>query len=188
MPSPRLPTPPEAAEILTRKRSRPPRQPPPPAGRALAPYLKTLEDRFGKGPKMLFARWPEILGDERLARLTEPVKVVKLRGQAASVLELKVEGPAATLVQHRAEEILERVNLVLGPGSVGRIRIVQGKVQPATGRAAARIGVARRIRLPPLDAAREAALEASVAGAKDEGLRHALVRLGRAVLSRDPER
>jgi WD40 repeat protein len=45
------------------------------------------------------------------------------------VLELRVDGPAAALVQHQAPEILSRVNLFLGAGSVGKLRIVQGPVK-----------------------------------------------------------
>ena len=42
------------------------------------------------------------------------------------VLELKVDGPAAALIQHQAPPILDRVNLYLGAGTVVKLRIVQG--------------------------------------------------------------
>ncbi|OYW97236.1 MAG: hypothetical protein B7Z12_21970, partial [Caulobacter vibrioides] len=50
-----LPTPEEAIAILRSKRTKPQRRPPPPAGKNLAPLLKDLEDRFGKGPAALQA-------------------------------------------------------------------------------------------------------------------------------------
>jgi hypothetical protein len=175
----RLPTPDEALAILGRKRTRPPYRPPPAAARSIRPFLKQLDERFGQGPGALQARWREIAGD-RLAAVTEPVKLTKPRGAQASVLELRVQGPVASLVQHQAPEILARVNLFLGPGSVDRLRIVQGPVRArAVGPTPAQAAKARR-RTVPLDAGVEARLAEEVAEAP-EGLREALLRLGRAV-------
>ena len=185
MPRP-LPSPQEAARILAERRTRPARSPPPVAGKSLTKVLKRLEERFGPGPGPLAARWREIAG-ETLARRTEPVKLVKGRGGAAAVLEIKVDGPAATLVQHQAPEILERVNLFLGAGAVGRLRIVQGPVRPAaleTSEGVAKVG-ARRRKAPPLDAGAEAQLRADLADAPDGPLKTALLRLGREVMRRN---
>ncbi|HWE44688.1 MAG TPA: DciA family protein, partial [Caulobacteraceae bacterium] len=110
MPSRRLPTPEETRRILAEKRTRPPRRPPPVAGRTLAPLIKALDARFGQGPEGLKARWREIAG-EALAARTEPARLSKPRNGGGAVLELKVDGPAAALIQHRASEILARVNL-----------------------------------------------------------------------------
>jgi hypothetical protein len=174
-----LPTAAEAAEIFARKRSRPPHRPPPPAARALSKYLKGLEEKFGQGPGVLSARWPEIIADKRLARFTEPVKLIKLRGDAGSILELKVDGPVAALIQHQAEEIMARVNLVLGRQTVTRLRIVQGAVKPrANGVSSAK----RRRPTGPLDAGVEAELAKSLDAAPDNDLKAALLKLGRAVL------
>jgi hypothetical protein len=179
-----LPSAAEAADILARKRTRPPAPPAPRAAKSLSPYLKSLEARFGKGPSLLQSRWREIVADERLARFTEPVKLVKIRGGAASVLELKVEGPAAAIVQHQVDEIIQRVNLVLGEGAVERLRILQGRVRPP----AAGPAPPRRSKPRPLDAADEQALAASFAAAPDSPLKEALIRLGRDVLRREAER
>ncbi|MBW3560853.1 MAG: DUF721 domain-containing protein [Proteobacteria bacterium] len=175
----RLPSPEEAMRILREKRTRPQRRPPPPMGRSLRPLIKQLDERFGSGPGALQARWREIAGD-RLAAFTEPVKLSKPRGGAAAALELRVQGPAAALVQHQAPEILARVNLFLGPGSVDRLRIVQGPVKAApAGPTPAQAAKARR-RTAPLDAGVEARLAAEVSEAPPK-LREALLRLGRAV-------
>jgi hypothetical protein len=139
-----------------------------------------LEDRFGQGSGALSARWPEIIADKRLARFTEPVKLIKLRGDGGTILELKVDGPAAALIQHQAEDILARVNLVLGNGVVTRLRIVQGPVKP---RPQSMIRTPRRKRsAAPLDAAAEADLAKSLETAPDNALKTALLRLGRAVM------
>ncbi len=177
----RLPTPDEAARILAEKRTRPPRRAPPAAGAALARSLKGLEAKFGKaggsvGP--LKARWREVAGD-LLGPRTEPVRIIRPRGGGPGVLEVRVDGPAAALVQHQAAELIGRAELVLGRGVVERLRIVQGPVQTAV--AALAGAKPRRRRAGPLDAAAEAELSRDLADVPDGPLKTSLLRLGRAV-------
>lgn len=174
-----LPSAADAADILARKRTRPLRRPPPPAGRALAKFLKPLEERFGQGADGLAARWREVVG-EILARRTEPVKLVRSRNGGPATLEIRVDGPAAALIQHQAPEILSRVNLFLGADAVAKLRIVQGPVRLKEGSSRPTTAKARA-KAVPLDAATEAELASSVADAP-ENLKAALTRLGRAVL------
>jgi hypothetical protein len=173
-----LPSPEEALAILRSKRTRPQRRPPPPAGKNLAPLLKQLEDRFGKGPAALQARWREIVGDT-LARRTEPVRIIKGRNGEGGALELRVDGPVASLIQHQAPQFTARLDMLLGKGVVTRLRIVQGPV-----RATAPVAQRPR-RKPPLDAATEKQLTDSLAEQPDGGLKNALLKLGRGVL-REP--
>jgi hypothetical protein len=181
MPRP-LPSLEEARLILAAKKTRPPRRPPPVAGRALNGLLKRLDERFGKGADGLQARWREVVG-EAIALRTEVVKLGKARAGAGAVLELRVDGPAAALIQHQAPEILARVNLFLGEGAVDKLRIVQGPVRrAAAAEAAAKAALAKRRRSQPLDAAVEAALTESLARHPDSALSAALQRLGREVL------
>lgn len=174
-----LPTAAETREILSRKRTRPVPRPAPKAARSLAPFIKELDERFGRGAGALEPRWREIVGDQ-LARVTRPQKLTKARGGSGGTLELRVAGPAALLVQHQSADILARVNLFLGPGAVDKLRIAQGPVQPLPQMAASKKGARRRI--DPLDAAAEAELTKSVEAAP-AGLKAALANLGRAVLS-----
>jgi hypothetical protein len=181
-----LPSAAEASRILATKRTRPARRPPASAGRRLSGLIRQLDQRFGAGPETLQARWREIVG-ENLAARTEPVKLSRPRNGSGGVLELKVDGPAATLIQHQAPELLMRVNLFLGAGSVERLRIVQGVVKRAQAAAGpAQAAQARRRRAQPLDAGLEAELVASIARAPEGPLKAALLRLGREVLRRDP--
>jgi hypothetical protein len=177
-----LPTDAEAREILSRRRTRPVPRPTPKAGRALQGLIKELDGKFGRGATALEPRWREIVG-ERLARVTRPQKLTKGRGGAGGTLELRVAGPAALLVQHQSEDILARVNLFLGAGSVDRLRIAQGPVKPPPDLAAA---PKRRPVAQPLAAHEEADLKAALDGAPDS-LKGPLERLGRAVLG-DPEK
>lgn len=179
-----LPTESEAREILSRKRTRPVPRPAPPAGRSLAPFIKELDERFGRGAGALEPRWREIVGDQ-LARVTRPQKLTKGRGGTGGTLELRVAGPAALLVQHQSADILARVNLFLGAGAVDKLRIAQGPVKPLAAPAASTKGARRRI--APLDAAAEAELSKSVEAAPDR-LKAALATLGRAVLSDQAKR
>lgn len=182
MPRP-LPSPEDAIDILKKKRSRPIWRTATPAGKPLAKLVKSLDERFGQGEGGLKARWREIAG-EALAKRTEPVKLVRRKG-AAATLEIRVDGPAATLIQHQAPEIIDRVNLFLGSGAVDKLRIVQGPVRPVA--AAVSEGVARtraRRKAPPLDAAVEARLQAELASAPDGPLKSALIKLGREVMRR----
>ena len=174
-----LPTDAEVREILSRRRTRPAPRPAPRAGKALTPLIKKLDAQFGRGAGALEPRWREIVGD-RLARVTRPQKLTKGKGDQPGVLELRVAGAAALLVQHQSEEILSRVNLFLGQDAVGRLRIAQGPVKPLA-EPAQRPKTVRKP--PPLPAAAEAELAASIADAPDE-LKAALVRLGRAAMSR----
>lgn len=187
MPYRRLPTPAETARILAERRTRPVRRPPTVAGKGLTQLIKGLEEKYGQGPDVLRARWREIAG-ETLAARTEPVKLIKTRTGGAT-LELKVDGPAAALIQHQAPELLARVNLYLGEGQVSRLRIVQGRVKPPPAVAAeTRAAQARRRRARPLDAAEEAALEQGLAKAAEGPLKQALLKLGREVLRSEQER
>lgn len=173
-----LPSPAEALRILGERRTRPLRMAPPPAGRGLSRALKPLEERFAQGPQALHLRWPDIVG-ERLAKVSEPVRLVKSRS-GPSTLEVRVAGPVAALVIHQSEEILARANLLLGSkAAAGRLKIVQGPVRAIADRATPGRPAAR----PPLDAAVEAELAASLEGA-DDRLKAALTRLGREVLRR----
>lgn len=170
----------EARAILAAKRTRPPPRPPPPASRSLAPTLKALEAKFGHDADALKVRWKEIVG-EVLARRSEPVKLVRQRTGGA-ILELRVDGPAAALIQHQAGQIIQRLNLFLGEGEVTKLRIVQGLLRPAAKAAPPR----RRRAPPPLDAAAEAELAAGLADLKDGPLRDSLTKLGRHVLAAKP--
>jgi hypothetical protein len=176
MPRRDLPTPQEALRILSEKRTRPPRRPPPPLGRALNKTLREFDAKFGQGSGALEARWREVVGAE-IAKRTEPVKLTRGRNGGASSLEIRVAGPAAAIIQHQAHDILARVNLFLGAEAVQKLRIVQGPLQkkhePQT---------KSRRRLPPLDAAEEAGLAKDLATAPEGPLKTALLALGRGVL------
>ncbi|MBI1359756.1 MAG: DUF721 domain-containing protein [Alphaproteobacteria bacterium] len=134
--------------------------------RALAPLLK----QAGPAPGTLAARWPEIVG-ERLAAVTEPVKVSPGRGGAT--LTIRAPSAAAPMIQHAADHIIQRVNLT-GAASVKTLKIIQtsARTKPAAAAVSAPLGRAER-----------ADLERRLDGVEAPAIRKALAELGEAVLS-----
>ncbi len=127
--------------------------------------------------------WPDIVG-ERLATHTEPLRIDWPRAVKGIVpgdrpepatLVVRVTGAFALELQHCGPLVIERVNRHFGWRCVGRLTLRQGPVRRRSGRRAARI---------PVNPAIAAEVETAVAGVADEGLRDALGRLGRGVLSR----
>ena len=147
------------------------------------PLLKSLTARFEAledGSSKLKARWPEIVGDT-LAKLCEPVRVIKTRSTAANpkggVLEIRVAGAYAALIQHQSAVLLDRINLYLGGRSIERLRLIQGPLTtPAKAPPPARP--------QPLSAAEELKLQQSLGDVPDEKLKKTLLLLGRAVMKR----
>ncbi len=138
----------------------------------------------------LLSEWPMIAGHD-LAQFTMPNKVIWPRrrqdedsaGAApthqteAATLILRVDGPRAIEVQHRADQIIERVNTYFGYRAIGALRILQAPVTRARRSPAPSPP-------PPLD---PQPLPASAA-IDDDNLRQALMRLGTAVRSKASRR
>jgi hypothetical protein len=151
--------------------------------RAIGSYVaKALDPAArarGFATTALLSDWPAIVGRD-LAQFTMPdrvswprrrdeteVEATKggRRGQGATLV-LRIEGPRAIEVQHRAGQILERVNAYFGYRAITEMRILQAPV--------IRAAKGSLSRPKPLDTY---SLPQS-AGIEDEGLRRALCRLG----------
>jgi hypothetical protein len=145
-----------AAALLETRRGRPTAKAAPRAGGAVASLVKPL---IPKGPATLNdlkRLWPEIVG-ERLCNLTEPEKLTR------GALLIRCHASAAP--------ILERI--ALAGGEADSIQIKQAPL-------AARAGNVRPL-ARPLDPAEEAALAAALSPIQHDGLKAALMRLGRAM-------
>ena len=168
-----------------------PRPRPRGGARAIGTYATRLLDPIARARGFatisLLSEWPAIAGHD-LAQFTMPDKVIWPRrrqdeGSAgaapthqteAATLILRVDGPRAIEVQHRADQIIERVNSYFGYRAIGALRILQAPVTRARRRSLSPSPP------PPLD---PQALPASVA-IEDDNLREALMRLGTAVRSK----
>ena len=123
----------------------------------------------------LKVQWKEIVG-EQLARLCRPEKLTPAKGGRR--LTLTVIPAAAGLVQHQSEIIRQRVSVAAG-GDITAIKILQGHFG-----AAPKPPTAAPV---PLTPEQRDALLASAKTIDDEKLRAAIVALGEAVLTAEPE-
>jgi len=127
----------------------------------------------------LKAEWAAIVGAD-LARLSQPEAILAGRGArngAAGIqatgkaLRLRVAGAAALEIQHRAPQLVERVNAYFGHRLIDEIRLMQGGfVAPPPPR-----------KLPAPDPEQAARIARRVAEVKDPDLKAALARLGGSI-------
>lgn len=148
-----------------------------PIGAFLSKTLDPIARARGFATTSLFSDWGTIVGDD-LASFTAPDKISWPRhiedrevGASASAyredgatLVLKVDGPRAIELQHRSEQILDRVNRYFGYRAIAQLRFLQAPVRRRHGAA----------KSPVLE---EIALEGP-ADIWDTDLRRALTKLG----------
>jgi hypothetical protein len=92
--------------------------------------------KFGFVQGAVVSRWNEIVG-ERYAGVSVPESIRFPHGKRAEgVLTLVVTGAHASMMQHIAPEIMERVNRFFGYTAVARIAIRQGEVEKRVARVA----------------------------------------------------
>jgi hypothetical protein len=127
----------------------------------------------------ILSEWPAVVGTD-LAQFTVPERLVwprRVEDEAApsrqsafrpdgAMLVLRVDGPRAIEVQHRAEQILERVNAYFGYRAVAQLRFLQAPIKRET----------RGPSAPPVQAKAP-----PISGISDESLSAALGRLGAGV-------
>lgn len=155
--------------------------------RAIGAYVDKALDRAAHGrgfaTTALLTDWRAIAGAD-LARYTMPDRIIwprrrddwrgaedddaPARGHKSdgATLVLRIEGPRAIEVQHRAGQILERINAYFGYRAVTEMRFLQAPIS--------RVERPKHAPKPPLPAY---ALPKS-AGIQHEGLARALARLG----------
>jgi hypothetical protein len=159
------------------------------SAKAISAYVARTLDPVararGFATTTLLSEWGSIVGAD-LAQFTAPDKVAWPRRQEegntaptsrrtpGATLVLRVDGPRAIEVQHRADQILERVNIYFGYRAVASLRIVQAPVARQS---------------PPRDSASleidETGLPPTAKIEKD-GLKRALSRLGSAIRGQKP--
>jgi len=128
--------------------------------------------RQGFAARELVTRWAEIAGSD-IAAHAEPLKMqwprpVEGQPQEPATLVLRVEGPMALEIQHRADVILERVNRFFGWHAVGRIALRQAPLSRRDRRPAPR----------PPDPNAVKKVADTLQAVEDKALKEALARLG----------
>lgn len=92
--------------------------------------------RFGFVQSAVVSRWSEIVGP-RYATVSAPESIRFPAGaRSGGTLNLVVRGAHATMMQHIAPEIVERVNRFFGYEAVAKVQIRQGDVPGPAPRAA----------------------------------------------------
>ena len=90
--------------------------------------------RYGFIQSSVVSRWPEIVG-ERYADVSLPEAIYFPRGKKeGGTLRLLVSGAHATMMQHVAPQIIERVNRFFGYQAVSQLRFSQGEIKPRPAR------------------------------------------------------
>jgi hypothetical protein len=159
---------------LAQSRAIPAYRPAPPVNHALRRALGPILKLAGPAPGTLAARWPEIVG-ERLAKITEPVKVTP--GRDGAILTIRAPSAAAPMIQHARDHIIERVNLT-GAAKIKDLKIVQTSV-----RNEAKLATRPR----PLTREEHARLTDELGAIKTPAIRNALASLGEAILTSRPK-
>lgn len=159
--------------------TRPPERPRRQGTTRLAPLIDRLTApalrHRGLAAATVVQDWDRIVGPD-LAAWTRPVRLTGAHDANGGALSVRVPSARALELQHRAEQIIERINGYYGFRAVARIKLLQGPVsRPAPPP-------------PPRDPAREQARLAAVADMADGPLKDALADLARAVARRRPPR
>jgi len=152
------------------------------AGSLIAPQLRKASEKRGFAHTRLLTDWAEIVGPE-VAQLARPVKVGYARQGFGATLTILVSGAAAPQVQMMTQVIKDRVNACYGYAAISRISLTQtAPGSLATGFAEGQGAPATT--KPVLSAERVDALRSELREVGDDGLRQALLALGKNIESK----
>lgn len=150
------------------------------AGVLLQATLKAPAAQRGFGEAKLLTHWAEIVGED-IATIARPVKITWGRSFGGTLVLLTTGGHAPVLEMQK-ERILAQVNATYGYRAVAHIQITQtAPTGFADGQVAFRPAPPKAVATP--DPVRLSQVMDKVAEVTDEGLKHALARLARNVLT-----
>lgn len=150
------------------------------AGALLAGTLKAPAEKRGFGEARILTHWAEIVGADTAA-IARPVKITWARGFGGTLVLLTTGGHAPVLEMQK-ERILERVNATYGYRAIAHVHITQ---TAPSGFAEGRVAFRAAPPKPPAepDPARLDRAMAGLEAVEDQGLKDALARLARNVLT-----
>lgn len=141
--------------------------------KVLRPLSKKFGGKTGATAQALSKHWPQIVGT-RWAKVSSPLKFTG--GRDGRTLIITAPGAAAALIMSANGPIIERLNGHLGEDYVTRIRVIQTKMSTAVTTALPKRGLSPR---------EELQLQEGLSNIENDGLRLALEKLGRGVLTDD---
>jgi len=150
------------------------------ASHLLASHLKGPAEKRGFGEGKLLTHWPEIVGED-IASIARPVKITYGRGFGGTLV-LLTTGANAPVLDMQRDRIIERVNASFGYRAVAHVHVTQtAPTGFAEGQVAFRAPKPKR--RPDPDPAKLAQAMSGMAAIEDPGLKDALSRLARNVLT-----
>jgi len=150
------------------------------AGALLAQDLRGPAEKRGFADARLLTHWPEIVG-EAVAEIALPVKITHGRGFGGTLVLLTTGGHAPVLEMQK-EPLVDKVNACFGYRAVSHVHITQ---TAPTGFAEGQVAF-RQARAPKRepDPAKLATALSGAENIENDGLREALARLARNVLTK----
>ncbi|MEQ8367148.1 MAG: DUF721 domain-containing protein [Roseicyclus sp.] len=149
-------------------------------GDLLARDLNSPAEKRGFGEAKLLTHWPEIVGED-LAAIARPVKITYGRGFGGTLV-LLTTGANAPVLDMQKDRIIDRVNATYGYRAVAHVHITQtAPTGFAEGQVAFRTPKTKP--RPDPDPGKLARFLAGANDIEDQGLKDALSRLARNVLT-----
>ena len=145
--------------------------------------IRRASETRGFAQSRLLTHWAEVVGDD-IAAIARPVEVSYARQGMGATLTLLTTGAQAPMLEMQKETLRERVNAVYGYNAIARIRITQ---TAPVGFAEGQVDFCHRPKEVAAPALAPETLEAATslaAPVSDDGLRAALERLARNVLTK----
>lgn len=145
--------------------------------------IRRASESRGFAQSRLLTHWAEVVGED-IAAIARPVEVSYARQGMGATLTLLTTGAQAPMLEMQREKLRERVNAVYGYNAIARIRITQ---TAPVGFAEGQVDFTHRPKEAAVPTVPPETLEAATslaAPVTDDGLRAALERLARNVLTK----
>lgn len=148
----------------------------------LGEQIRRAGESRGFAVSRVLTHWEEIAGAE-IAAIARPVNIGYGRGGFGATLTVLTTGAQAPMLEMQKERLREKVNAVYGYNAISRVRITQtAPTGFAEGQAEFAMKSARKSE--PEDPQVQVRAAETAEPIRDDGLRAALERLGRNVLSK----
>lgn len=145
--------------------------------------IRRASESRGFAQSRLLTHWAEVVGED-IAAIARPVEVSYARQGMGATLTLLTTGAQAPMLEMQKEKLRERVNAVYGYNAIARIRITQ---TAPVGFAEGQVDFTHRpkeVAMPALAPETLQVASSLAAPVTDDGLRAALERLARNVLTK----
>ena len=148
----------------------------------LSEQIRRAGESRGFAVSRVLTHWDEIAGTE-IAAIARPVNIGYGRGGFGATLTILTTGAQAPMLEMQKERLREKVNAVYGYNAISRVRITQ-TAPTGFAEGQAEFALKPAAKPAPEDPQVQARAAETAEPIRDDGLRAALERLGRNVLSK----